>query len=489
MRILNKDNLISHGNAFGRKIVAELLDAGLDSINPYYRVKKFMSIADGVIKINNVGFEMKGDPHSGAIELPLKNYEHIYVIGAAKGVQQAGKAFEEVLGDYLTGGHLIAKHGEDIVCKKIGVTLAGHPVPDEDCVKGAREIEKIIAKLTPKDLVFTITGSGVGSLLTYPAEGISLKDVSDFTYLMQIEKGVQTADLNPIRTHLDRFKGGRISRLLYKTGATVIHVTTADPSKKDTPVERFTYFEFLEKNTFLPTLASGSTYADCIEIIKKHDAWERTPVPIKEHLLKGTVETENVSVKEFESFGQRFFGLIYKDNTIYPAVKNKAKELGYNCVVLSEYTSAEAKDAGSVAASIALNIERMGEPLKAPVVLISSGENVVTVSTEKGVGGRNQEYCISAALKIAGSKRIVIGAVDTDGTDGPGGLKVQGAPYCLAGAITDGYTVQEAKEKGIDLAYALKTHDTSLPLWNSECGVYAKENVSALDLRIILITE
>ena len=80
MRILNKDNLISHGNAFGRKIVAELLDAGIDSINPYYRVKKFMSIADGVIKINNVGFEMKGDPHSGAIELPLKNYEHIYAV-------------------------------------------------------------------------------------------------------------------------------------------------------------------------------------------------------------------------------------------------------------------------------------------------------------------------------------------------------------------------------------------------------------------------
>jgi glycerate-2-kinase len=62
-----------------------------------------------------------------------------------------------------------------------------------------------------------------------------------------------------------------------------------------------------------------------------------------------------------------------------------------------------------------------------------------------------------------------------------------GAPSCLAGAIVDGYTVSEAKEKGVDLSSALKTHNTSLPLWNLDCGVHAQENVSALDLRIILI--
>ena len=489
MRILNKKQLTCHGNVVGRKIVAELLDAGLDSINPYSRVKEFLSLDGDVLHINNVGFEMKGDPHFGAMSFDLKDYDNIYVIGAAKGVQQVGKAFEEVLGDHLTGGHLIAKHGEEIICNKIGVTLAGHPVPDEYCIKGCREIERIIALATVKDLIFTVTGSGVGSLMTYPAEGITIDDISEFTRLMQIEKGVQTVDLNPIRTHLDRFKGGRLSRALYKTGSKVIHVTTADPSKKDTPAERFSYFEFLEKNTFLPTLASGSTYEDCVEIIKKHDAWEQTPDSIKRHLLKGTVETENVSVEEFETFGQRFFGLVFKDSTIYPAVKAKARELGYDCKMFSEYTSAEAKEAGSVIASVALNSERTGEPFKAPVILMSSGETVVTVGKEKGVGGRNQEYCLAAALKIAGSKKIVIGAVDTDGTDGPGGLNVKGAPSCLAGAIVDGVTVEEAKRVNVDLYAALKTHGTSEPLWTLGCGVSATANVSALDLRIVLIME
>lgn len=119
---------------------------------------------------------------------------------------------------------------------------------------------------------------------------------------------------------------------------------------------------------------------------------------------------------------------------------------------------------------------------------MSSGENVVTVGSETGVGGRNQEYCLAAAQRIAGTRGIVFGAVDTDGTDGPGGLELPGAPGCLAGAIVDGETVAEAKSAGMDLWQAMKAHATSAPLWTLGCGVEAEHCVSALDLRIILIT-
>ena len=158
-----------------------------------------------------------------------------------------------------------------------------------------------------------------------------------------------------------------------------------------------------------------------------------------------------MSVEEYESLGARFFGLIFKDATVYPAVRKKAAELGLPCVMLSEYQQAEAKEAGLVDAAMALCAERMAEPFRAPIVLLSSGENVVTVGAESGVGGRNQEYCTAAAVTIAGSRRIVFGAVDTDGTDGPGGFRYPGAPDCLAGAITDGETAQAAKQAGIDL--------------------------------------
>lgn len=483
MRIRNKDRLISHGNCDGRKIAAELLDAGLDSIDPYYRIKKLVELKDNKIYLHTEGFEMKGDPHAGDAIYDLKNYDRVFVIGAAKGIQRAALAMEEVLGDVLTGGFVIGKHGERIVCKKIDVTLAGHPVPDKYCEEGCKKIEKLASEVNERDLVFTIFGSGCGSLFTYPCGGITIEEVAEFTHMMQIEKGVPTSELNCIRTHIDRLKGGRITRLLKK--AAIVNLTTADPSKKSTPVERMTYFEMLKINTFFPTVATASTYKDCVEIIKNRDAWERTPESIKKHLM--SADDENMDAEEYEKIGARFFGLVFKDSTIYPAVCEKAKQFGYNCVMLSEYMEAEAREAGFVDGNMALCCERMGEPFKAPIVLMSSGENVVTVGNETGIGGRNQEYCIAAATRIAGSKNIVIGAVDTDGTDGPGGLKYKDAPPCLAGAIVDGYTAAEAKAGGIDLRKALKTHDTSKPLWDLDCAVHAKSNVSALDLRIILI--
>ena len=483
MRIKNTDSLTLHGYRAGREIVTKLLDAGLDSLDPYFRVKEFIKLKDNKIIINNKGFEMKDDPHTGGICFDLKDYDRVFVIGAAKGIQRAALAFEEVLGDALTGGHVIGKHGEEIICRKIGVTLAGHPVPDEFCVEGCKKIEELLVDVNERDLIFTVFGSGCGSLFTYPAGNITIDDISEFTHMMQIEKGVPTSDLNPIRTHIDRFKGGRITRLLKK--ATLIHTVTADPSKMNTPVLRVPYFEMLQNNTFFPTVATATTYKDCIDIIKKWDAWEETPISIREHLLSGT--DENMSVEEYESYGCRFFGLIFKDSTVYPAVRKKAAEMGLSCIMLSEYMEAEAREAGLVDGNMALCCERLGEPFKPPVVLMSSGENVVTVGKECGVGGRNQEYCLAAAMKIAGSKSVVIGAVDTDGTDGPGGFVYENAPSCLAGAVVDGYTIDEAKEKGIDLQNALKTHGTSEPLWRLDCGVWATANVSALDLRIIYI--
>jgi len=487
MRIKNKEDLINHGNIKGRKIVAELLDAGLDSIDPYYRVKDFVKIENNKIILDDRGYEMKEDPHSGRAEYDLSFYKRVFVIGAAKGIGRAALAFEEVLGDYLTAGHVIGKSGEEVICKKIGVTLAGHPVPDEKCIEGCKKIEELTSNLNEHDLVFTVFGSGCGSLFTYPADDISVKDISDFTYMMQIEKGVPTSELNQIRTHIDRFKGGRLLRKMMP--ATVVNFVTADPSKMNTPVLRVSYFEMLKNNTFFPTVATASTFDDCIRIIKKWDAWDRTPDSIKNRLLNGNKENENMSIEEYESLGCRFFGLIFKDSTVYPTVRKKAGELGLNCVMLSEYMQAEAKEAGFVDAGIALTTKRLGEPFKAPIVLMSSGENVVTVGKEKGVGGRNQEYCIAAANYISGDENIVFGAVDTDGTDGPGGLKLEGAPYCLAGAVVDGYTVKEAKEKGIDLENALKTHATSEPLWKLSSGVSAEACISALDLRIIYIGE
>ena len=92
MRITNKEQLAAHGNREGRKIVAELLDAGLDALDPYVRVKQLVHVENGKIVLHTDGFEMKGDPHAGPLEFDLKDYDRVYVIGAAKGVQRAALA-------------------------------------------------------------------------------------------------------------------------------------------------------------------------------------------------------------------------------------------------------------------------------------------------------------------------------------------------------------------------------------------------------------
>jgi glycerate-2-kinase len=115
---------------------------------------------------------------------------------------------------------------------------------------------------------------------------------------------------------------------------------------------------------------------------------------------------------------------------------------------------------------------------------------IVTVGEEKGIGGRNQEFSLSAAQSIDGSENIVIASVDTDGTDGPGTQFAKGLedmPSCLAGGMVDGYTAMEARELGIDIDEEMKKHNTSPPLWKLKSGIVATPNISLVDFTVALV--
>ncbi len=488
MRIQNFEQLTGHGNAAGREHALRILGAGLDQVDPYIGVKNLVSRDGDSLVFDGAGrYELDGDPKSGRAEYDLAAYDRVIVVGAAKGIQRGIVALEEILGDRLTGGHVIAKHGDGVLCKKVGVTLAGHPVPDAHCVAGCKAIYEWIRNVTPRDLVITMVGSGVSSLMTWPMDGVTLEEVSELTRLLQIEKGAFTSELNPVRNHLDRFKGGRISRLL--KGAAVVNLLTMDVGggNPSAPGLRKTYREVLERNDFLATLSDGGTFADAIRTLRKYGVWERTPGHIRDHFLKADPADETVKAEEYESFGARVFKLTPKMKTVYPAMFAEAERLGYAPVMLGECINADAAQAGLALSAIALNIQNMNQPVAAPCALISSGELVTTVGTSGGVGGCNQEFCIAAALQIAGSGRVVVAAVDSDGTDGPGGLNLPGAPDCLCGGIIDGQTAAAAKAAGIDFAAALGTHATSGPLWKLGSGIAATPNISVLDLRVLLV--
>lgn len=485
MRILNQERLTSHGNVEGRRKMVEILEAGLMASDPYYNAKKLFRLEKNLLYVGHADFEADHDPQSGTACYDLAQIENIYVVGAGKGSQRAAKAIEEVLGDRLTGGELVCKYGDKRILQKIHVTFGSHPVPDENSVLGSRRILSLSRKVTENDLVITIIANGGSALLTLPYDEIPLEDAMYLVQYMQIEKGAKTIDLNAVRNHIDQLKGGRISRAFSK--AQSVHIIVADANHHQSEGPRKDYDFIMHHNNWLHNLPDGTTFADAVDVLHKYDAWDGCPESIRRFLLKADPSCETVKYEEFAKSRFRMFGIMPDKDHFLLAAKKKAEELGFHAGILSEAVDIEAFSAGNMAGTIALSIEKNQEPVTTPAVLLSTGEMIVTVDKYRGVGGRNQEYALAAAGRIAGSSRIVIGSCDTDGTDGPGGLQIEGAPWCLGGAIVDGYTEEEMNAKGLDRKHALKHHDTSTVLWNADCGCAIEQNISMNDLTVIMV--
>jgi glycerate-2-kinase len=173
--------------------------------------------------------------------------------------------------------------------------------------------------------------------------------------------------------------------------------------------------------------------------------------------------------------------------------KRKAEECGFQGAILGRWWMVQSSEAAEIMTGIALECLRYGTPFKPPVALISGGEMTVPVGAASGIGGRNQEFVLSAAMRISGmgDTGIVIGSVDSDGTDGPGVQFVPGADSSLrtlAGGIVDGGTVAATKAMGLDIHAELKNHNSTPMLTKLKSGIYTgNTGIVGGDLRVILI--
>jgi glycerate-2-kinase len=276
-------------------------------------------------------------------------------------------------------------------------------------------------------------------------------------------------------------KGGRISR--YIQPARAIHILSIEPGD---------YNQLMHNNLWLHTLPDCTTFELAINNLKREDAWDAVPASVRRHLLKADPRDETVKADEFEKWDFRIFGVMpgtMQTAKLGPAME-KARELGFKPYMLAHrIMGVEAGQAGMYMACIARSIEESGQPFEPPCALFSSGEFIVTVGKETGVGGRHQEYALTAATRIAGSENIVIGSVDTDGTDGPGTQFAKGLEHipCLAGGLTDGTTMGEAQRRGVNVEEELKRHNTTPALWKLDSGVVASPNIRVDDLTVMLV--
>jgi len=482
MRILNGDTLASHGNVRGRRTVLEILEAGLQAADPYDAVHKLVRLEGERLIIGHVPFEPRGSPESGEEVYDLSGSGRVYLFGAGKGVIRVAQALEDILGDRLAGGHVVDKKSagaaQMAALSRVEVTLGAHPAPDEDCVRGCRRMLEWMRGLRAEDLVFTVGASGFSSLLTLPVPGVSLEDVRRTVYMMQIERGVPTGDLSPVRNHLDVMKGGQIAAYIHPARA--IHLLAKDPGSYD---------RWIYDNYWVHTFPDRSTYADAVEMMHRWDAWEDAPQSVREHLLRADPRYETIKPEQYLELSHRIFGLLPGEQGSWPSAKARAADLGYRPVNLAMGLYAEARYVGQTVATIATTIEQAGAPFEPPVALFTAGELLVTVGQETGIGGRNQEYALAAALQIAGSEQVVVGAVDTDGTDGPGAQYVAGAEGIptLAGGLVDGTTLREAQARGVDMREALRRHNATPALLALDSGILATQSTGLQDLGVILV--
>ena len=492
MRIKNKARLVSHGNRKGRAQVLEILEAGMEAADPYYNTCAMLRLEKNrFLHVGKKNFVPDGSPkkEEDCYELG-KDIDRIFVFGVGKGIHRIAEAIEDCLGKYLTGGIVILKHGDEHRLRRIRVVFGSHPVPDQSCVDSSRQLTEMIrsSRLTGRDLVFTIMGNGSSSLMTLPWEGLSVEEVKEVTRILQIEKGLATPALNMVRNQLDQLKGGRITRILQP--ANLIHLIPIDLNEPNA-LGGMGYEGLMKCNFWLHTLPDCSSPEKALEIIERYQVGERLPRAVMDFLQKMQGKNYVLTEKEFAEYKCRIFGIMPAGSSFLPKAMEKAEELGYHPYLLTKRTFVEAKAAGQLAARIAVNAEREGQPFASPCALFMTGELTVAVNGENGIGGRNQEFALSGAEIIAGTSRIVIAAADTDGTDGPGGCfdKEAWELGCrnLAGGIIDGYTAGEAKAQGICLKKALASHDTSGPLWRMDSGIWATQNISIQDLIVILI--
>lgn len=276
-------------------------------------------------------------------------------------------------------------------------------------------------------------------LIALPAEGITLEDLQEVYRVLYFSAGASMPESNSVRNLIAVLNTNHPK---YVHGATLFYLLTAEVPLK------------LRAHLFkAPT--PNNAYECAIQVLKKYRCWDKVLQSVRTFLSEADPRYLPPTQHELEQrpyYIYRVMGPEYMLN----AAKAKAEELGLNTIVLvTSLNDVEAKPTGEILTYIAQEAEALARPLEPPCVFICGGEVVVPIGQEIGTGGRNQELILAAAPRIAGSKNIVIGSVDSDGTDGL---------TDVAGGIVDGYTMERIDQLGFDLLNELHSHNSNAVL-------------------------
>ena len=351
----------------------------------------------------------------------FSRYRHIYVLGAGKAGASMAQAAERVLKSRITSGLINVKYGHTARLRRIELNECGHPVPDAAGAEGAARIAAIAESAGADDLVLCLISGGGSALLPLPAEGIALEEKQATTREL-LACGANIHEINALRKHISRIKGGQLARL-------------AAPAAVEALLLSDVIGDNLDVIGSGPTAPDASTFADVAAIVAKYKL--EVPASVRDHIDRGMRGEIPETPKPGDPLFTRVRNTVIGSNRMaLDAAARAARKLGYRTLILSSEIQGETREIARMHAAIASEIVRTGHPIKPPACIITGGETTVTIRG-KGLGGRNQEFALAAAIDIAGLERVVIFSAGTDGTDGP---------TDAAGAIADGRTLARNPE-------------------------------------------
>ena len=420
-------NFISSTMCSKYEQVNGILEAALDAVDPYLCTQRF-------IQINAENLEI------GKITIPLTEIDHIYVLGTGKAVLPMTKAVCDALGERVQGGVIIGKHPHEKIMGKlpsnITVLFGGHPVPTKKSLQSAQKLADFTGQLTEKDLVFSLISGGGSALMTLPHEGINLADMQEVTRQL-LFSGATINEVNAVRKHLDRIKGGGLARMVW-------------PAKLATLVLSDVIGDALDAIASGPTVADQSTYGDVLQIIEKYHLETRLPKSVMRVINDGEVGKIHETVKSGEKYLENAHTFIVGSLAFaIEAARIQAVASGFETAVLSSEVTGEAYEIGRKFGRELLKLAEGCKSGKKPALLIAGGETTVTVKGQ-GKGGRNQETALSAAIEIQSCKNCLFISLATDGEDGP--------TDAAGGAVT-GATISQGAAQGLDAQDFLARND------------------------------
>ncbi|PUE49402.1 glycerate kinase [Limnohabitans sp. 2KL-1] len=358
------------------------------------------------------------------------------VLGAGKAGGAMAQAVEALWPqDAPLSGLVVTRYGHtpprpEGLPSRIEVVEASHPVPDAAGLQAAQRMLELTKGLTADDLVLCLISGGGSSLLTLPADGISLQLKQDINRQL-LASGANISEMNCLRKHLSRIKGGRLAAAC--APARVVTLTISDVPGDDPSIIASG-----------PTVPDATSCADALAILKRYAM--AVPPEVEQALRSGVWETPKPGSSVFDGHS---VNMIATPQQSLEAAAQAARAQGLNAYILSDEIEGESREVGKVHAALARAAAKGLGPFTKPCVILSGGETTVTIKpqpagTPKGRGGRAGEFCLGLAQALQGQPGVWALAADTDGIDGiEDNAGAQVSPDTLARAMALGHKVDE----------------------------------------------